>query len=112
MNASMPSPLPPAISVSAYLEIETGPEQGRTLEVPEDGSIGIGRVEGNDLVLADRRVSRRHCRIEHDGAHYWLIDCDSRNGTVLNGRTVRRSLLYDGDVVEVGQTELTVHLPE
>lgn len=41
-----------------------------------------GREEGNDLVIADRRASRHHARIEWRDGHYMLIDT-STNGTYL-----------------------------
>lgn len=41
-----------------------------------------GREEGNDLVIADRRASRHHARIEFRNGVYMLIDT-STNGTYL-----------------------------
>lgn len=41
-----------------------------------------GREEGNDLVIADRRASRHHARIEFRNGTYMLIDT-STNGTYL-----------------------------
>jgi pSer/pThr/pTyr-binding forkhead associated (FHA) protein len=34
----------------------------------------IGRASVNDVVLNDRRVSRRHCRVERRGESFVLID--------------------------------------
>ena len=41
-----------------------------------------GREEGNDLVIADRRASRHHSRIEWRHNHFVLIDT-STNGTFM-----------------------------
>lgn len=41
-----------------------------------------GREEGNDLVIADRRASRHHARIEKRHGRYILIDT-STNGTFM-----------------------------
>lgn len=41
-----------------------------------------GREEANDLVVADRRASRQHARIEWRHGHFVLID-SSTNGTYL-----------------------------
>lgn len=41
-----------------------------------------GREEGNDLVIADRRASRHHSRIEWRNDHFVLIDT-STNGTFM-----------------------------
>lgn len=45
----------------------------------------IGRDGGCDLVLTDLTVSRRHARLERDGAGWRLEDLGSTNGTRLNG---------------------------
>lgn len=45
-----------------------------------------GREEGNDLVIADRRASRHHARIEWRQGRYVLIDT-STNGTFMTDET-------------------------
>jgi transcriptional regulator with GAF, ATPase, and Fis domain len=66
----------------------------------------IGRSRENALPIADRRASRKHCRLEPDGGGYVLIDDGSANGTLLNGKLVTRALLGAGDVIEIGETRL------
>jgi transcriptional regulator of acetoin/glycerol metabolism len=57
------------------------------------------------LGIPDERVSSSHARIlaEADGA-WRLEDLGSKNGSYLNGVTVRLSSLADGDLIQVGQT--------
>jgi uncharacterized membrane protein len=43
----------------------------------------IGRSADNDVALDDPKVSRRHARVEFDGAHYKVTDLNSTNGTYL-----------------------------
>ncbi|HEX9621587.1 MAG TPA: sigma 54-interacting transcriptional regulator [Polyangiaceae bacterium] len=68
------------------------------------------------IALADPLVSGAHAYIERDLDRYWLEDSGSRNGTRVNGATVRRRLLEDGDLIEVGRTLLlfrsNVRVPE
>ena len=54
-----------------------------------DAALAIGREPGSDLVLEDDRVSRRHARIEPQGAGHAIVDLGTANGTTLNGRRVR-----------------------
>jgi hypothetical protein len=76
-------------------------------EVPLDGSpVSIGRDPTNDLVLADRTVSRRHAVIEQRGGRYCVRDCNSRNGSVVNGERVAERGLRSGDFVTIGATKL------
>lgn len=70
-------------------------------------AVTIGRSKGNDIVIADPRVSRQHARIEQGARGTVLIDLESTNGTVLNGSRVSgRVQLRPGNVITLGNTEL------
>jgi uncharacterized RDD family membrane protein YckC len=66
----------------------------------------IGRDPSNDLVLPDAMVSRRHAVIEHRGGKFFLRDCSSANGSVVNGDRVTEKPLRDGDLVAIGSMRL------
>jgi uncharacterized RDD family membrane protein YckC len=66
----------------------------------------IGRDPSNDLVLPDAMVSRRHAVIEHRGNQFFLRDCSSANGSVVNGDRVSERGLRDGDLVAIGSMRL------
>jgi len=67
-----------------------------------EGATTIGRWEGNDVVLPDREVSRKHAQIRHDGGQYVLVDLGSKNGTLVNGvRSGRATVLRDGDEIRI-----------
>jgi uncharacterized RDD family membrane protein YckC len=66
----------------------------------------IGRDPSNDLVLPDAMVSRRHAVIEHRGGRFFLRDCSSANGSVVNGDRVSERGLRDGDLVAIGSMRL------
>ena len=74
--------------------------------------VAIGRDGENDLVLDDRRVSRRHAEIRLRLGRYTLYDLQSTNGTYVNGRRVAEIVLSDGDRVQIGGSELVVQQPE
>ena len=65
-------------------------------------------VEGRRLSieLPDRRVSSAHAALERVLGSWAIEDCQSRNGTFVNGVRVEQSPLTDGDLIEVGQTFL------
>jgi hypothetical protein len=67
----------------------------------------IGRAPGCDIVLDDRNVSRRHAEIRRRGPVVVLVDLDSTNGTIVNGRRVREHPLADGDRITLGNSRLT-----
>lgn len=73
----------------------------------------IGRAVGNDIVVNDRFVSRRHAyliRTQDKDTHattYEVLDCGkihkySTNGIYVNGRKVKHQALKAGDVVHIG----------
>lgn len=63
----------------------------------------VGRVEGNDLVLAHGKVSKLHCRLFAIDDKLYIEDARSTNGTLVNQQSIKQpTLLEPGDVVFVG----------
>ena len=79
-------------------------DQRTTIDGPV---LQIGRAPGCDIVLDDRNVSRRHAEIRRRGPVVVLVDLDSTNGTIVNGRRVREHPLADGDRITLGNSRLT-----
>ncbi len=87
------------------------------LRIGEDGEshafespciVVIGRSPKADLVVPDRKVSRRHCRLEVLDDRCLVRDLKSGNGTSVNGRRVQEYRVFDGDEIKIGNTTLTV----
>ncbi|VAX00733.1 hypothetical protein MNBD_GAMMA21-277 [hydrothermal vent metagenome] len=76
----------------------------------------IGRKLDNDLRLEDTTVSSHHAKISMKQGGLYLQDCDSTNGTIVNGSIVSDKMLVDGDVVVIGKYSITIeeidHEPE
>jgi uncharacterized RDD family membrane protein YckC len=68
--------------------------------------LSIGRDPSNDLVLPDAMVSRRHAVIELRGSQFFLRDCNSSNGSLVNGDRISERGLRDGDLVAIGTARL------
>lgn len=78
------------------------------LEVPE-GQFAIGRSSDCQLSLDDALVSRRHAVLVVRGDTVEVEDLGSRNGVLVNGvRVEKPTRLVDGDVLTVGQQQLTI----
>lgn len=67
---------------------------------------GIGRHYDNEVVVADREVSKRHAVVERTPDGFVLQDLGSANGTFVNGRRIDRITLREGDEVRVGASRL------
>ena len=63
----------------------------------------IGRTPDNDIVIDNLAVSRLHAVLEEEKGNYYVRDCDSLNGTLLNNQKVGRAKLEDGDEVCIGK---------
>jgi hypothetical protein len=69
----------------------------------------IGRVSGNDLVIPDLAISKKHALIEIRDQEYLVRDCGSKNGTRLNGEPLgeRFKQLHDGWLLAFGRYEFS-----
>ncbi|MGN0038360.1 MAG: FhaA domain-containing protein [Coriobacteriales bacterium] len=71
-----------------------------------DKLVTLGRGSANDITISDPGMSRRHAELLWNGELWMVRDCDSTNGTYLNGEPVTQHILIDGDVIECGTTRL------
>ena len=73
-------------------------------------SFCIGRDKSNAIIVADNRVSKFHAQVSFQKKSAYIKDTDSTNGTYINGRKLapnKSRLLEDGDVIVVGNTEIS-----
>ncbi len=84
-------------------------EGGRTQTLKlEQDLITIGRSKENTIILSNKKVSRKHARIERVGATYQVTDLESGNGTRINGEKIGFHALAKGDEIKVGDAFLKV----
>jgi pSer/pThr/pTyr-binding forkhead associated (FHA) protein len=67
----------------------------------------MGRKVDNDLRLEDSTVSNRHARIRKRADGLYVEDCESTNGTFVNGKKVNMHRLQNGDVIVIGKYTIT-----
>ena len=70
----------------------------------------IGRDSGNDLVMDDLFVAKRHCRIVEGPQGLMMEDSGSRNKLLSDGRPAAKIYLKDGLVLGIGSKELLVEM--
>jgi hypothetical protein len=85
------------------LWVSAGPNVGARFALEQE--ITLGRSSTCEVVLHDRRVSRRHAQIRPKDSGFEVVDLGSRNGISLNGKRVEKTApLASGDRLQVGST--------
>ncbi len=68
----------------------------------------LGRHRSCGLQITSEAASRQHAKVFFVDGLWWIEDLGSANGTSLNGsRLSERKRLRDGDLIAIGQVEIT-----
>ena len=66
----------------------------------------LGRRPYNDIVIDNLAVSGEHALLLLSGQDVSLEDLNSTNGSYVNGKAVKKQLLQNNDVVEIGKYKI------
>ncbi|HEV7699652.1 MAG TPA: adenylate/guanylate cyclase domain-containing protein, partial [Pyrinomonadaceae bacterium] len=105
-------------TLSVFLHITEATGRTWKTQIRPGKSWLIGRAKENDVVLNDRRVSRKHAFIEMDGLDFRVVDGYVENGQLLrsvnhvfvNGTMQLEHTLAEGDVIMIGESSLEFHV--
>jgi hypothetical protein len=80
----------------------------KQLELSRNSTWTFGRSKTNTVCLKDPMSSRHHAKLEIvQDRHYYFVDLNSRNGSLINGQRVTQpTLLKHGDYISIGNTFL------
>ncbi len=98
--------------MSVALEITVGPLAGKRVAVPEGQKVLVGRSpQRTDFALPhDTLMSSLHFVLECGPGGCQIWDCNSTNGTFLNGVKIKQEKLKAGDEVRAGQSTFVVRV--
>jgi predicted metal-dependent hydrolase len=85
----------------AALNFISEPRTGERVLLDKNKTI-FGRHTSCDCRLRGKTVSREHFSIEHNNGKFFLVDLQSVNGTLANGKRVSWVELKHGDTIQAG----------
>ncbi len=66
----------------------------------------LGRRPYNDIVIDNLAVSGEHAVLQMNGNEVHIEDLNSTNGSYVNGKAIKKQLLQNADVIEVGKYKI------
>jgi tetratricopeptide (TPR) repeat protein len=91
--------------VSALFRMEPGSANLDEFLMEKDVAL-FGRGSNCDVVLTEKKASRKHFEVRRQGLSFFLKDLNSANGTVVNGNAVTETELVAGDAIQVGESKI------
>ena len=92
-------------SAKARLTIQKGATKGKTY--PLVGKVvSMGSGPENNIRIMDGAVSGKHAGVAIDDSKFEIVDLNSKNGVLVNGKKTPRRFLRNGDIITIGMTEL------
>jgi pSer/pThr/pTyr-binding forkhead associated (FHA) protein len=91
---------------SAFLYVEEGPDKLHDIVKIIEGRNTIGRSSECSIIIDDGRLSLKHASLRCEDGETSIHDLDSQDGIKVNGASVVRAQLKDGDRISVGETIL------
>lgn len=73
-----------------------------------DFPISVGRSFDTLLYVGDKLVSRKHCLVCLENDELIVEDVGSRNGTIVDGKYIGKSIIHSGSVISIGLSRLRV----
>jgi serine/threonine protein kinase len=96
--------------MSLQLQVIAGPDKGQVFTIQAGTDLMLGRGAQAFYRLNDLCVSRSHCSLLLEGEQLTVVCNGGANGTFVNGKVVQRQVLQLGDVLQVGATQLRLHM--
>ncbi|GEM_PF-5448834 len=64
----------------------------------------LGRSSSSTIAIDDTAVSMNHAKITRKNAIWWLVDLNSKNGTMLNNQLISQpTVISNGDSITIGR---------
>ncbi|TWT87157.1 Glycogen accumulation regulator GarA [Pseudobythopirellula maris] len=97
---------------TAWLLMRKGPLAGKQFILFKDTTVLGSSPKADVYLFKDDAIEPRHAQIINRGGRFEIEDCDTPDGTYVNGVMVRRHVLQNGDQIVLGKTLLEFSVTE
>jgi hypothetical protein len=97
---------------TAWLLMRAGPLAGKQFVLHRDTTVLGSSPKAEIYLFKDDAIEPRHALVHNRGGRFEIEDCETPDGTYVNGIPVRRQILKSGDKIVLGKTVLEFELKE
>jgi hypothetical protein len=97
---------------SAWLLMRAGPLAGKQFIVHRNPTVLGSSPKADVYLFKDAAIEPRHALIHNRGGRYEIEDCETPDGTYVNGEAVGKHVLQSGDRIVLGKTVLEFTLKD
>ena len=90
---------------SSYLVVRTDTHDEQVI-IWDTLDITVGRLDSEDIVVAEADISRRHTVFRRKGESFEVEDLGTVLGTIVNGTPIKVHELQHDDVIQIGPIEI------
>ena len=97
---------------TAWLLMQKGPLAGKQFILFRDTTVLGSSPKADIYLFKDDAIEPRHATITNRAGRFEIEDCNTPDGTYVNGIPVTRTVLSDGDQIVLGKTVLEFSMKE
>ena len=97
---------------TAWLLMRKGPLAGKQFILFKDVTVLGSSPKADIYLFKDDAIEPRHALISNRGGRFEIEDCNTPDGTYVNGIPVTRHVLQPGDQIVLGKTVLEFSIRE
>jgi len=97
---------------TAWLYMKAGPLAGKQFVLFRSTTVLGSSPKADVYLFKDSAIEPRHALIHNRGGRFEIEDCNTRDGTYVNGIPIQRHILQPGDQIVLGKTVLEFALKQ
>ena len=91
---------------TAWLLMKAGPLAGKQFVIYRNPTVLGSSPKADIYLFKDAAIEPHHALIHNLGGRFTIEDCDTPDGTYVNGLPIRKQVLQPGDQIVLGKTVL------